>query len=85
VNDPFRQADPVLGPRLVSCAEAILPAAGRSAEEIFGSIDAIKLRSSMTLFALAAPEQPIFQTVLDEFFGGVPDRATETLLGGWDE
>ena len=49
---------------------------GRTAEQIFGGIDAMKLRSSMTLFALADPEQPVFADVLDAFFDG-PDPATE--------
>jgi uncharacterized protein (DUF1810 family) len=46
-----------------------------------GPIDALKLRSSMTLFLRAAPGEPAFQAVLDRFYGGIPDPATERLLG----
>jgi uncharacterized protein (DUF1810 family) len=66
---------PVLGPRLVESAEALLTHEDRSAEEIMGGIDAVKLRSSMTLFARAAPEQPVFGRVLDRYFEGAPDPA----------
>ena len=69
-------AHPVLGPRLIECAEIVAAHAGRTAEQIFGGIDAMKLRSSMTLFARADPEQPVFADVLDAFFDG-PDPATE--------
>jgi len=67
--------DPVLGPRLVACAEALLGHEDRSAREIIGEIDAVKLRSSMTLFARAAPEQPVFERVLDRYYEGEPDPA----------
>jgi uncharacterized protein (DUF1810 family) len=66
---------PVLGPRLVECAEALLAHEGKSAEEIMGEIDAVKLRSSMTLFARAAPEQPVFTAVLGRYFDGEADPA----------
>jgi uncharacterized protein (DUF1810 family) len=72
-------ADPVLGPRLRTCAQAILATNGRNAEEILGPIDAVKLRSSMTLFQRASGES-IFAEVLDRFYGGVPDPETERLL-----
>ena len=72
--------DPVLGKRLVDCAAILAALAGRSAEEIFGAIDAMKLRSSMTLFARAAPHDRLFTKVLDDYFDGVPDAATEALL-----
>ena len=68
-------AHPVLGPRLLECAQIVAAHSGRTAEQIFGGIDAMKLRSSMTLFALADPEQPVFADVLDAFFDG-PDPAT---------
>ena len=70
----------LLGPRLVEAAEVTASWAGRSAEDIFGSIDATKLRSSMTLFAAAGPDQPVFSQVLDTFFAGQRDAMTETLL-----
>jgi len=73
-------AHPVLGPRLHECAGILGALERRSAEEIFGGIDAMKLRSSMTLFARADPERPEFKRVLDVYFGGDPDEATERLL-----
>lgn len=73
-------AHPVLGPRLRECAGLVLAAAGASAESIFGSIDALKLRSSMTLFHRAAPEDPLFRLVLERYFSGVPDQLTDRLL-----
>jgi uncharacterized protein (DUF1810 family) len=72
-------ADPVLGPRLVECAGAVARHGDRTAEQIFGGIDAIKLRSSMTLFARADPDNPVFGQVLELFFTG-PDPATEQRL-----
>lgn len=71
---------PVLGPRLVECAEALLQHEGKSATEILGAIDAVKLRSSMTLFAGVAPQQPVFQRVLDRYFDGEPDESTTRWL-----
>ena len=70
---------PVLGPRLVECAEIVASYRGLSAQQIFGGIDAIKLRSSMTLFARAAPDQGIFRQVIDQYFDG-PDPETERRL-----
>jgi uncharacterized protein (DUF1810 family) len=72
--------DPVLGARLVECAGIIAALHGLSAERIFGVIDAMKLRSSMTLFARAAPDQEVFPEVLAIYFDGVADTATEALL-----
>jgi len=69
-------AHPVLGPRLVTAAESVITHRDRTAEQILGGIDAVKLRSSMTLFAQAAPDQPIFRIVLDRLFGGEEDPAT---------
>jgi uncharacterized protein (DUF1810 family) len=75
-------ADPVLGSRLIECAGILMElSSGRTARDIFGSTDAMKLRSSMTLFARAAPEHPLFQQVLDRYFGGQADEATDRLLG----
>ncbi len=71
---------PVLGSRLVECSEALLPHRDRSAQGILGGIDATKLRSSMTLFAAVAPEQPVFQRVLDRYFDGEADSATADRL-----
>ena len=73
-------AHPVLGPRLLECARALMAIEGASAAEIIGDVDAIKLRSSMTLFASAAPEEPLFGRVLNRYFDGAPDEATEQRL-----
>jgi uncharacterized protein (DUF1810 family) len=72
---------PDLGPRLVESAEAVLSHEGTSAEEIMGQIDALKLRSSMTLFAGAAPEQPVFAQVLMRYFDGEADPAGSFAAG----
>jgi uncharacterized protein (DUF1810 family) len=72
-------AHPVLGPRLIECAEIVATHRGRSAEQIFGGIDSIKLRSSMTLFAHAGPDRTIFQQVIDQYYDG-PDPETERRL-----
>jgi len=72
---------PVLGPRLLDCTAAVAEHGALSAEQIFGPIDAMKLRSAMTLFHLADPDQPLFRTVLELFFGGELDDATLRRLG----
>jgi uncharacterized protein (DUF1810 family) len=72
-------AHPVLGPRLVECAELVASHQGLNAQQIFGVIDAIKLRSSMTLFANADPEQAIFQQVIEQYFDG-PDPETQRRI-----
>ena len=74
-------AHPVLGPRLRECVAALLATHGRSADEMLGSIDAVKLRSSMTLFLRADPDEPAFRAVLDRFYDGRPDAATDAILG----
>ena len=73
-------AHPVLGPRLEECARVLAALTGRTAREIFGSVDEMKLRSSMTLFARAAPGNRLFQEVLDLYFGGSADERTDALL-----
>ena len=70
----------VLGPRLTECAAILTGTAGRTAEQVFGEVDAVKLRSSMTLFMRAAPGEPVFGQVLGQYFDGVPDPATEQRL-----
>ena len=74
-------AHPVLGPRLRECAGLVLATRGQTAEAILGGIDAAKLRSSMTLFMRAAPGEPVFATVIDRFFDGIADPATDERLG----
>jgi uncharacterized protein (DUF1810 family) len=71
---------PVLGPRLRECATALADTRGRTAEQILGGIDAVKLRSCATLFLRADPSETLFQRILDEYFGGVADPATDRLL-----
>lgn len=73
-------AHPVLGPRLRECAQAVADVQGRTAEQILGPIDAMKLRSSMTLFHRADPAEPVFAAVLQKYFDGVPDEATDSRL-----
>jgi uncharacterized protein (DUF1810 family) len=71
---------PVLGPRLVECARIVAGTEGKNAEEIFGPVDALKLRSSMTLFATAALDEPAFGAVLEKYFDGEPDEGTLARL-----
>lgn len=71
---------PVLGTRLLECAEIIVNIGGRSASEIFGSPDDLKLRSSMTLFAAVSGGKSVFSHVLDKFFHGQPDHKTLDIL-----
>jgi uncharacterized protein (DUF1810 family) len=72
---------PVLGPRLSECARILTDElSGASAEQIFGGLDALKLRSSMTLFTRAAPDEALFDQVLSRYFDGVADAATDKLL-----
>lgn len=80
-------AHPVLGPRLVECCAAMLANAGRTAREILGSPDDLKLRSCATLFATVAPAGSAFEHVLQTFYGGEPDPRTLALLdaGGRDD
>jgi len=75
-------AHPVLGARLRECAGIVLATEGRTAEQIFGGLDAMKLRSSMTLFRRAAPEEAVFAQVLERCYGGVADPTTGRLLAG---
>ena len=74
-------AHPVLGTRLRDCAGIVATTAGKTADQIFGSLDAMKVRSSMTLFHRADPDEPVFRQVLDRFFDGEPDAATDALIG----
>jgi uncharacterized protein (DUF1810 family) len=77
-------AHPVLGPRLRECASIVAETEGRSADRILGPVDAMKLHSSMTLFAAAADadeaNRSVFSTVLAKYFGGAPDEATAARL-----
>jgi uncharacterized protein (DUF1810 family) len=75
-------ADSLLGARLRECAAALLAVAGRTAEEILGPVDAMKVRSCMTLFHRAAPDELLYVQVLDTFYGGLADSATDARLAG---
>jgi uncharacterized protein (DUF1810 family) len=74
-------AEPVLGARLRECAGVVLAIRGRTAGEIFGSTDALKLRSCMTLFHRAGPDEAVFAQVLERYYGGIADEATDARLG----
>ncbi|MGE0450295.1 MAG: DUF1810 domain-containing protein [Vicinamibacterales bacterium] len=71
---------PILGPRLLECCEAALGVTGRSAAEVFGSPDDMKLRSCATLFARVSDQKSIFARLLGKFFGGAPDEKTLRLI-----
>ena len=75
-------AHPLLGPRLRACFDALLAVDGRTADAILGAVDAVKVRSSATLFARADPSDPRFQAVLDRYYGGAADARTDDLLAG---
>ncbi len=72
-------AHPVLGPRLLECVQILLDVPGRSAAQVLGADD-VKLRSSLTLFAAADPDEPLFAAALDRFFDGERDPRTLALL-----
>ena len=73
-------AHPILGARLRECVAIINGLPGTDAKKIFGGIDAMKLRSSLTLFMRAAPEEPLFADALRKFFAGEPDPLTEARI-----
>jgi len=71
---------PILGPRLDECTRLVHLVEKRTIRQILGSPDDLKFRSSMTLFARATPQNPIFQAALNKYFNGEPDRRTLELL-----
>jgi len=71
---------PVLGSRLIDCSAIVAALPETNAARVFGGIDAQKLQSSMTLFRQAAPQEPVFQQVLDHYFGGATDSATDERI-----
>lgn len=77
-------AHPILGRRLLECAEAVVQIADRSAHEIFGSPDDMKLRSSATLFASVSPDGSVFHRIIDKYFDGKLDDRTIQLMGRSD-
>ena len=74
-------AHPVLGQRLREISGALLELRGSDPVAVFGGIDSMKLKSSMTLFAVAAPDDPLFRQVLDKYYGGEQDALTLRILG----
>jgi uncharacterized protein (DUF1810 family) len=78
-------AHAVLGPRLLACAEAVLAVEGRSASDIFGSPDDMKLQSCMTLFETVAGQDSVFGRVLDKYYQGKRDMRTQEILGSMKE
>jgi uncharacterized protein (DUF1810 family) len=74
-------AHPILGPRLIECTELVNLVRDRTIEEIFGVVDALKFRSSMTLFSEVSDDGETFKDALKKYFGGEPDRRTLDLLG----
>ncbi|MEO8577061.1 MAG: DUF1810 domain-containing protein [Gemmatimonadales bacterium] len=89
IRDPGEPRDylehPILGSRLIECAEAALAVEGRSAMEIFGTPDDLKLRSCATLFAQVSAPDSVFHRILDKYYSGEPDRRTLQLLGQHSE
>jgi uncharacterized protein (DUF1810 family) len=75
------RAHSVLGVRLVEISEALLEIEGKTANQIFGSPDDVKLKSSMTLFAALKNAHPVFQKVLNKYFNGTKDVRTLNLIG----
>jgi uncharacterized protein (DUF1810 family) len=71
---------PTLGPRLKESARSLTELSSTDADAVLGPVDAVKLRSSMTLFARADPDEPVFRQVLDQYFAGEPDPATESRI-----
>lgn len=71
---------PVLGPRLVECTRLVLGVKGRTSEQIFGEVDSLKFRSSMTLFAQVTVKETAFQEALEKYFDGEMDAATLEVL-----
>jgi uncharacterized protein (DUF1810 family) len=71
----------MLGPRLIECTLAVLQVEGRSAFEIFGSPDDMKLRSCATLFACVSPDGSVFDRLLGKYYEGERDQKTLHLLG----
>ena len=74
-------AHPVLGQRLAQCAGLVNGVESRGITAILGTPDDAKFHSCMTLFALAAPEEAVFRTALDKYFGGIPDALTVERVG----
>jgi uncharacterized protein (DUF1810 family) len=73
---------PILGKRLLECTKIVISLRSKSALVIFGDVDAMKFRSSMTLFMSVAGSDSVFQEAIEKYFEGEPDRATLDILSG---
>jgi len=73
---------PILGKRLLECTKIVISLRGKSALAIFGDVDAMKFRSSMTLFMSVAGSDSVFQEAIEKYFEGEPDRKTLDILSG---
>lgn len=73
---------PVLGKRLTEISRELLALHGKTANQILGNPDDLKVRSSMTLFSLLPETDPVFQAVLDKYYGGKPDPQTLAMVNG---
>lgn len=71
---------PILGARLKECSQLLLTHEDKTASQIFGSPDSFKLQSSMSLFSFVAPQEILFQTVLDKFYNNNPDERTNKII-----
>lgn len=71
---------PLLGKRLINCTQLVIHVQNRTVDEIFGSPDNLKFHSSMTLFAVAIPDEPVFKLALEQYFAGRHDLKTIELL-----
>lgn len=78
-------AHPILGSRLRECTETVLGLTTTDAERVFGYIDAVKFRSSMTLFARLTPPDSPFERALVKFFAGIPDEGSLRILATMSE
>ena len=76
-------AHPILGKRIRECTQIVLDTVGRTANQIFGNIDALKFRSSITLFNDIAANEIGFKLALDKYFNGLPDNRTLEILARW--
>ena len=77
-------AHPILGARLIECSAIVLAVRERTAVQVFGLLDAVKVRSSMTLFHRAVPAEPVFGQVLEQYYDGIVDDATDAFLAQTD-
>jgi len=75
-------AHPILGKRIRECTQIVLDTVGRTANQIFGNVDALKFRSSLTLFNYIEADETVFKLALAKYFNGLPDTKTLEILTG---